>query len=146
MTKVAKRLDGWKRAFLSRGGRLTLIRSILSSLPIYYLSLFKMPQGVVADIEKLMRNFLWGGDNDSSCHLVRWEEATKSKHKGGLELGNLLLRNKSLLVKWIWWFSRGGGTLWHKVIRTKYGIEEGGWWPRGIRNTHTEALGRLFKD
>ena len=39
LTKVAKRLDGWKRAFLSRGGRLTLIRSVLSSLPIYYLSI-----------------------------------------------------------------------------------------------------------
>ena len=105
VTKVAKRLDGWKRAFLSRGGRLTLIRSVLSSLPIYFLSLFKMPQGVADVIEKLMRDFLWGGYNDS-CHLVRWDEATKPKHKRGLEIGNLILRNKSLLVKWIWRFSR----------------------------------------
>ena len=72
MTKVVKRLDGWKRAFLSRGGCLTLIRAVLSSLPIYYLSLFKMAQGIADTIEKLMRDFLWeGGDNDSSIHLVR---------------------------------------------------------------------------
>ena len=28
VTKVAKRLDSWKKAFLSRGGRLTLIHSV----------------------------------------------------------------------------------------------------------------------
>ena len=60
MTQVAKIFDGWKRAFLSKGGRLTLIRAVLSSLPIYFLSLFKMPQGIVNNIEKLMRDFLWG--------------------------------------------------------------------------------------
>ena len=61
VTKVAKRLDGWKRAFFSRSGLFTLIRLELSSLPIYFLSLFKTPQGIVDDIEKLMRDFLWGG-------------------------------------------------------------------------------------
>ena len=47
-----------------------------------------------------------GADNNSSCHLVRWEEVIKPKHKEGLEIGNLILRNKSLLVKWLWRFTR----------------------------------------
>ena len=59
-TKVAKRLDGWKRVFLSRGGRLTLIKAVLSYLPRYYLSLFKMPQRIADTMEKLMKDFLWG--------------------------------------------------------------------------------------
>ena len=133
--KVARRLDGWKRAFLSRGGRLTLIRSVLSSLPIYYMSLFKMPQGITDNIEKLMRDFLWGSDTDPSSHLVRWEEVIKPKQKGGLEIGNMILRNKSLLVKWLWRFTREGEMLWHKVIGSKFGMEEGGWLPCELRNT-----------
>ena len=40
INKVAKRLDGWKRAFLLKGGRLTLIETILSAIPTYYLSFF----------------------------------------------------------------------------------------------------------
>ncbi|KAL5548851.1 hypothetical protein UlMin_004082 [Ulmus minor] len=52
--KVSKRLDGWKKAFLSKGGRLTLIQSVLSSIPIYYMSLFKMPRVVAASLEKMM--------------------------------------------------------------------------------------------
>ena len=71
VNKVAKRLVSWKKAFLSRGGRLTLIQSVLSSLPIYYLSVFKVPISVINSMEKMMRDFLWeGGDlvgGDHSC-------------------------------------------------------------------------------
>ena len=35
LSKVAKRLDGWKRAFLSKGGRLTLIEAVLYAIPTY---------------------------------------------------------------------------------------------------------------
>ena len=72
MSKVAKRLDGWKKAFLSRGGRLTLIHSVLSSLLIYYLSLFKASSSVINSLEKIMRDFLWeGGDLVGGDYLVR---------------------------------------------------------------------------
>lgn len=46
MDKVAKRLGGWKKGFLSKGGKLTLLQSVLSANLIYYMSLCKMPIGV----------------------------------------------------------------------------------------------------
>ena len=48
-----KRLSSWKRQYISKGGRLTLIRSTLSSLPIFFLSLFRMPKIVCARLEKI---------------------------------------------------------------------------------------------
>ena len=44
-----------------------LLKSTLSSLPIYFLSLFIIPTHVVNKIEKLQRNFLW---SNSKTHLV----------------------------------------------------------------------------
>ncbi|KAL5566610.1 hypothetical protein UlMin_029774 [Ulmus minor] len=54
--KVGKRLDGWKKSFLSKGGRLTMIQSVLSSIPIYFMSLFKLPNGVAALLEKMINS------------------------------------------------------------------------------------------
>ena len=56
--RFRKRLASWKAQYISKGGRITLIRSTLSSLPIYYLSLFRMPQKVCTRLERIQRQFL----------------------------------------------------------------------------------------
>jgi len=38
---------------LLKGDRLTLLKSTLSSLPTYFLSLFKIPQVVAARVERI---------------------------------------------------------------------------------------------
>ncbi|CAJ2657018.1 unnamed protein product [Trifolium pratense] len=44
--RIKNRLSGWKSRFLSFGGRLVLLRSVLTSLPVYALSFFKAPSGL----------------------------------------------------------------------------------------------------
>ena len=66
LEKFERHLSGWKRMYLSKGGRLTLLKSTLSSLPTYYLSLFTIPTSVANRIEMLQWNFLWGGLERSS--------------------------------------------------------------------------------
>ena len=51
--RFRKRLVSWKRQYISKGERLTLIRSTLSSLPIYFLSLFWMPKSVCSRLKKI---------------------------------------------------------------------------------------------
>ena len=58
LEKMEKKLSGWKRLYLSKGGRLMLLKSTLSSLPTYFLSLFTIPKAVAARLESIQRNFL----------------------------------------------------------------------------------------
>ena len=58
LEKIEKKLSGWKRLYLSKGGRLMLLKSSLSSLPTYFLSLFTIPKSVAARLESIQRNFL----------------------------------------------------------------------------------------
>ncbi|RVW20876.1 Transposon TX1 uncharacterized 149 kDa protein [Vitis vinifera] len=60
--KVRRRLARWKRQYISKGGRITLIRSVLASMPIYHMSLFRMPKSVARRLDKVQRDFLWGGE------------------------------------------------------------------------------------
>ena len=61
--RVRRRLALWKRQYISKGGRITLIKSTMASMPIYQMSLFQMPKVVARRLEKLQRDFLWEGGN-----------------------------------------------------------------------------------
>ena len=53
LEKMERRLAGWKRLYLSKGGRVTLIKSILSNLPTHFLTLFPILASVANQIERL---------------------------------------------------------------------------------------------
>lgn len=63
LSKIENKLSSWKAKLLSRAGRLTLIKSVLNSLPIYFMSMFKMPKAVAHRIVKMQRKFFWGASS-----------------------------------------------------------------------------------
>jgi hypothetical protein len=111
---------------LLKGGRLTLTKSTLSNLPTYYLlplfffffsfSFFPIPLDVANGIEKLQRDFPWGGFREEfKFHLVKWSTICSPMQYGGLGLTKLslimlcwvngyggLLRSASHYVVWLW--------------------------------------------
>ncbi|RVW69751.1 putative ribonuclease H protein [Vitis vinifera] len=73
-----------KRQFISKEGRITLIRSTLVSMPTYLMSLMRMPRIVKMRLEKVQRDFLWGeGALEKRPHLVKWVVVCSHKKKGG---------------------------------------------------------------
>ena len=58
--RVRNKLERWKGKFISMAGRLCLIKLVLSSLPLFYMLLYKMSTVVIKEMEKLQRGFLWG--------------------------------------------------------------------------------------
>ncbi|RVW35813.1 putative ribonuclease H protein [Vitis vinifera] len=126
--RISRRLDGWKKTYLSLGGRITLIQSCLSHIPSYFLSLFKIPVSIASKIEKMQRDFLWSGVGEGKRdHLIRWEVVSRPREMGGLGFGKTSMRNSALLGKWLWRFPRERSGLWHKVIASIYGTHPNGW-------------------
>jgi len=58
--KLKSRLSRWKGKFLSMAGRICLIKSVLSSIPLFYLYLFKMLSLVANEIVRIQRIFFMG--------------------------------------------------------------------------------------
>lgn len=61
LDRCRKKLSRWKANYPSFWGRITLIKETFCNLPVYYLSLFKIPKGVVVGIERLQNQSLWRG-------------------------------------------------------------------------------------
>ncbi|GKE01280.1 RNA-directed DNA polymerase, eukaryota, reverse transcriptase zinc-binding domain protein [Tanacetum coccineum] len=89
--RVKAWLSNWKMKALSIGGRLTLLKSILGSMPIFHMSIFRVPLSVLRMLESIRSHFF-----------------------NGHEL-------KSLMYKWVWRFYTQFTSLWARVIKAIHG-------------------------
>lgn len=100
--KLSKKLPTWKGKLLSIGGRITLIKSSLSNLPLYFMSLFPVPKGVAKKINKITRLFFVERKHGKKgLPLVSWDLVQLPKALGGLSIGNIIHKNLAMLFKWI---------------------------------------------
>ena len=84
------------------------------------MSLFRIPKGVKSRLEKIQRDFLWGGGNlDRKIHLVKWGTICTNKKGGGLGIQSLEILKKSLLGKWNWRLVVEATPPWKNLIKLK---------------------------
>jgi hypothetical protein len=76
-----KKLQEWKGKLLSIGGRVTLLNSVISIVPLYWMSIYRLLVKVRQSINKLRKHFLWYGGNfvKKKYHLVASNCICKSK-------------------------------------------------------------------
>ena len=82
-------------------GKLTLLNSVIQSLPMHAMCTFKVPITIYIHFEKSGRQFLWA-DRDNKIQgkcLASWDMICRPKDQGGLSILNLRLQNKALLMK-----------------------------------------------
>jgi len=60
LSTIKSKLSGWQSRFLSFGGRLVLLKYVLTSLPVYALSFFKAPSGIISSIESIFQKKKFG--------------------------------------------------------------------------------------
>ena len=129
LSTIRAKLITWKGKFFS----MAMIKSILSSLSLYYMSVFSMPKGINKVITSINCSFLWKVNlNSHGICKVAWHKVIKSKSFNGLGLGSLHNKNLALLFKWLYNLDKGVAGGWQDLILRKY-------WPHFANGLHVFA-------
>ncbi|KAL0307418.1 UNVERIFIED_CONTAM: hypothetical protein Sangu_3031200 [Sesamum angustifolium] len=73
LQKIDSRIKGWEGVQLSFAGRVQLIKSVLISFEVYWAMAFILPKGIIKEMIKRLRTFLWKGNSASGYPKVAWE-------------------------------------------------------------------------
>eukprot|EP00253_Pinus_taeda_P032437 PITA_32437 len=121
VAKIEARISHWSYKWLSRAGRLTLIKSMLLAMPVYWAALTWVPKGILNKIRRIRSRFLWAGSKeDSVLPWVAWEKVARPKEWGGWGIKNLSDFSISLAAKSRWRIIKKKENLWTRVVKRKY--------------------------
>ncbi|GAV60148.1 LOW QUALITY PROTEIN: zf-RVT domain-containing protein, partial [Cephalotus follicularis] len=98
--KIMARANSWVSKSLSFVGRLQLIKATLASMQVFWCSMFNLPVSITMECERMLRNFLWGGNGQNhSVGKVKWSKVCKPMKEGGLDIKDMTSWNKALILK-----------------------------------------------
>nr|GEZ29439.1 RNA-directed DNA polymerase, eukaryota, reverse transcriptase zinc-binding domain protein [Tanacetum cinerariifolium] len=122
--RIKRHLSKCKMTSFSIGGRLTLVKSVLGSMPIFHMAMFNVPAGVISMHEMIRSHFFNGHDISSKkASWVYWKKVLAHKDKGGLGVSSLYALNRGMMFKWVWRFLYHDKSLWASVIKAIHRVD-----------------------
>ncbi|XP_074300960.1 uncharacterized protein LOC141632300 [Silene latifolia] len=102
MAKIRSKLGYWASLHLTYAGKVHLINSAIFGLESFWCACLLLPKGVISEIEKIVRQFLWGSDGKRRLVFFSWSKVCRSRMQGGFDIREVLGWNKTLLLKIFW--------------------------------------------
>jgi hypothetical protein len=133
LDKFKFKLSTYKADHLSHAARLELIKSVFSSIPVYYMSNILFTKKFITKIRAIIRNFWWTGirgeTNSKSLCLRAWKDICSPKNEGGLGIRNLQAMNQSLILMTTWRITDNKENFLRLVLKSKYFPDSSIWRP-----------------
>jgi hypothetical protein len=108
LDRITDRLPVWRGSLLRHLGRLILIKTTITAVPVYTCISLGIPPWLLKALWKLMMTFLWtdtdmvqGGGGGGEC-LMAWKRAQHPLHLGGPGVMDLGLLGIALRSRWLW--------------------------------------------
>lgn len=121
LSKMNNRLDNWRNNLLSTGGRLILVNSCLSSLPMYTMGFYRLSEEIHNKMDSIRARFFWRGASDNfKYHMMKWKAVYRPKDFGSLGVLDTRMMNGCLLSKWFWKISLAKDEIWFRLLKAKY--------------------------
>lgn len=111
-----------------------LIKSVLSSLPIFQFSTMLAPSNILKKMKEWIRRFFWKGgrQNDRKIPLVSWDKVAKPLLEEGLNFKDLRTQNIAMGAKILW-----------RQIAPKLGWAQKELWKKYFRDQRLRSLDDL---
>ncbi|KAL0920847.1 hypothetical protein M5K25_007862 [Dendrobium thyrsiflorum] len=120
MKKMCEKISSWEFHFLSYGGRLTILKSVLNSMAFHLFQVIKPNVETVVRFERLLNKFFWGTRNDvKRMHWTSWIKLCGPLKEGGLGCKSIADSITVSSLK-MWWNFRKNQSLWAKFMNFKY--------------------------
>ena len=113
--KTVSKLTAWNGRQINPAGRSTLVKAVLTSQAVYFLTSLRAPKETIKDIDRQRKRFLWAGAETltgGKCK-VNWPRSARPKYSGGLGILHLGKFARALRLRWLWrqWSASSDGSL-----------------------------------
>ena len=119
--RIKQKALSWSSRFLSTARNLTMLKSVLATMPTYTMSCFHLPNSLSKRIQSALTRFWWDSNSEKKkMSWISWKRMTKSFKTGGLGFRDITTFNRALLAKLCWRILQNPSCLLAKVLLGKY--------------------------
>ncbi|XP_048621848.1 uncharacterized protein LOC125591512 [Brassica napus] len=119
--RIVQKASSWSNRYLSAAGKMVMLQSVLSSIPSYSMTCFKLHVSLCNHIQSALTRFWWDDKTGKrKMAWLAWDKMTLSKSNGGLGIRDVQAFNDAFLAKISWRLKENPDCLLGRILLSKY--------------------------